>query len=416
MTPRVLRVPAVWVALFWLAFIINPSHAATVTAVPKTPVEDSGNAQGSPKNGKSSASKKGTKTPAPSAKKRTSTPSPPSKAKAASDANVRSAAARPSSGSSKTVVSSGGAGPRLSGGSGRVATVKKAPERIAPAEPYKAAIVMDAGSGEVLYEENSRRRLIPASLTKMMLTLLAVEELRKGRAFLQDRVHISEQASGAGGTQVNLKPGDSVTLEELLRAVLVRSANDAAVAVAEHIAGSPGRCVQMMNGRATGLGMHDTVFHNVHGLPCSNGEDNTSTAYDMAILARELTRYPEVLEWSSQPAVKVHDESYTSTNKLLGLYPGLDGLKTGYIRKSGFNMAATAERDGLRLIAVSMGSPSSQVRFSAIQDLLTKGFNRFQSKAEGSILPVAKGATTGSRPTPHVLGGPPAGSRPGAGS
>jgi|YNPNPStandDraft_1061719.scaffolds.fasta_scaffold00967_3 D-alanyl-D-alanine carboxypeptidase len=414
MTPRVWRVSAAWVALFWLAFVINPCDA--LTAAPKPAVEDRGNAQGSTNSAKSPVSKKGTKTAASRAQKRTPTLSPPSKAKAASEGTVRSAAARPSSGLSKTVVSSASAGPRRSGGPGGAATLKKAQERIPPAEPYKAAIVMDADSGEVLYEENPRRRLIPASLTKMMLTLVAVEELRSGRVRLDDRVRISEHASGVGGTQVNLKPGDSVSLEELLTAVLVRSANDAAVAVAEHVAGSHERCVQIMNQRARSLGMEDTVFHNVHGLPCGNGEENSSTVYDMALLARQLTRYPEVLQWSSQPVVRVHHEYYTSTNKLLGLYPGLDGLKTGYIKKSGFNMAATAERDGLRLIAVSMGSPTSQARFDAIQELLSKGFNYYQGKAERSVIPVAEGVTRGAQPKSASIHRFQHGSRTGAGS
>lgn len=415
MTFRALRVSAMWAAVLGLTFLFEPSYAATSAAHPKGAVEDPKGSEGGSKNGKSRRSQGGAKASSTIAKKKSANPSSKAQARGI---RGKSISGRPSSASSKAVVPKGSGGPGLSQGRGRAAAPSKAGQLVSQAEPYKAAIVMDAGSGEVLYEENSRRRLIPASLTKMMLTLLAVEGLRKGRVSLQDRVQVSEHASGVGGTQVNLKPGDSVTLEELLRAVLVRSANDAAVAVAEHIAGSHEGCVQVMNERAAGLGMYDTVFHNVHGLPSSNGEDNTSTAYDMALLARELTRYPEVLEWSSQPAVKVHEEYYTTTNKLLGLYPGLDGLKTGYIRRSGFNMAATAQRDGQRLVAVSMGSPSSQVRFNAIQDLLSKGFSRCQGKADGSILPVAGGATGGSRPTPHVLSvdRPSWGSRPGAGS
>ncbi len=412
MTPRAL---SVWAALLCVALICKPSQAASSPRAPKAAVEDLQRSDTSPGKGKSLGPQKALKASPPSARKRTQVSS--SKARCTTGSAAKSVSGRVSSASGKAVAPRGSGGPGPSEGRGRVAAVRKTRQLISQ-EPYKAAIVMNAVSGEVLYEENPRRRLIPASLTKMMLTLVAVEELRKGRISLQDRVQVSEHASGVGGTQVNLKPGDSVTLEELLRAVLVRSANDAAAAVAEHIAGSQERCVQMMNGRATGLGMHDTLFHNVHGLPCTHGEDNSSTAYDMAILARELTRYPEVLEWSSQPAVRVHDEYYTSTNKLLGLYPGLDGLKTGYIRKSGFNMAATAEREGVRLVAVSMGSPSSQARFNAIQELLSKGFDRCQGKAGGSVLPVARGTAAGSRPTPYAISveRPHPESRPGAGS
>jgi D-alanyl-D-alanine carboxypeptidase (penicillin-binding protein 5/6) len=248
---------------------------------------------------------------------------------------------------------------------------------------YKAAIVMNANTGEVIFKDNPRERLLPASLTKMMVTLVAMDKVRQGTLHLNDKVTISEDASGIEGSRINLRPGEVLTLEELLEAVLIRSANDAAVAVAEYVAGSQENFVRLMNAYAQRLGMKDTLFVNVHGLPSENGYDNVSTAYDMAILARELIKYPKVLQWSSKSAVKIRNGRYriTSTNKLLKSFRGLDGLKTGYYRKAGFNLAATAKRNDLRLIAVTLGSPTSKARFNATRTLLDAAFNYYQKKS-----------------------------------
>jgi len=244
-------------------------------------------------------------------------------------------------------------------------------------EPFRAAVVMDAATGHVVYAHDPHKKLVPASLTKMMLVLVVMEKVRAGKLRLSEPVTASERTTGVGGTQIDLKPGESLPLEEMLQAILVRSANDAAATVAEHVAGSQARFVELMNQRARGLGMSDTLFANVHGLPAQNGHDNVSTAYDMAILAKALLRFPEILHWSSQEVAFIRGGSYPihTTNKLLGRCQGVDGLKTGFVRKAGFNIAATAARQDRRLIAVVMGSPSSETRNHATADLLSRGFN-----------------------------------------
>lgn len=261
--------------------------------------------------------------------------------------------------------------------SGNPAVKSRAKTKASPPEPFKAAVVMDASSGKVVYAHDPHKKLVPASLTKMMLVLVVMEKVRAGKLRLSEPVTASERTTGVGGTQIDLKPGESLPLEEMLQAILVRSANDAAATVAEHVAGSQARFVELMNQRAGGLGMSDTLFANVHGLPAQNGHDNVSTAYDMAILAKALLRFPEILHWSSQEVAFIRGGSYPihTTNKLLGRCQGVDGLKTGFVRKAGFNIAATAARQDRRLIAVVMGSPSSETRNHATADLLSRGFN-----------------------------------------
>jgi D-alanyl-D-alanine carboxypeptidase (penicillin-binding protein 5/6) len=269
---------------------------------------------------------------------------------------------------------------------------------------------MNAASGEVIFQANPHRRLIPASLTKMMLALVGMEGLRKGSLKLTDDVRASEGACEVGGSQIYLHPGEILTLEEMFQAILIRSANDAAASVAEHVAGSQERFVDLMNARAQKLGMQDTVFNNVHGLPSRDGHDNISSAYDMAILAKELLKYPEILHWSSMSTASIRDGQYTihTTNRLLGTCDGVDGLKTGFVRKAGFSIAATAKRDGKRLITVVMGSPSSATRFNSTKDLLSKGFDRYQTAASRPSASNANGhafspvsATSPSRPSAH---------------
>lgn len=264
-------------------------------------------------------------------------------------------------------------------------------------EPFKAAVVMEASTGKVVYAHDPHRRLVPASLTKMMLVLVVMEKVRAGRLRLSEPVIASERTTGVGGTQIDLKPGESLPLEEMLQAVLVRSANDAAATVAEHVSGSQARFVELMNQRARALGMADTFFTNVHGLPEPTGHDNMSTAYDMALLAKALLRFPEILHWSSQEVAYIRGGRYPihSTNKLLGRCQGVDGLKTGFVRKAGFNIAATAARQDRRLIAVVMGSPSSETRNHATADLLSRGFNGAQATGTSATKGSAKENTRG---------------------
>ncbi|HWP48733.1 MAG TPA: D-alanyl-D-alanine carboxypeptidase family protein [Candidatus Limnocylindrales bacterium] len=247
--------------------------------------------------------------------------------------------------------------------------------------PYKSAILMDADTGQILFEYNIHQRLVPASLVKMMVILLVMERIQQGLLNFTDPVTASAWASKIGGHQVYLKEGEVFPVEELLKAVAISSANDAATALAEHIAGSTEAFVQLMNERAKELGMNDTTFANVHGLPAGKGqEENYTSAYDMAILAKELLKHPEVLHWSSTKEDTFRNGTFTltNTNKLLGVFPGLDGLKTGYTAEAGFNLCATAKRDDLRLISVVMGGSNSRDRFAETTKLLSMGFNTYK--------------------------------------
>ncbi len=266
---------------------------------------------------------------------------------------------------------------------------------------YEAAILINARSGEVLFERDAHGQHPPASMVKMMLVLLVMERLEAGTLTLSNPVVTSARASTFGGSQVYLKQGEVFSLGELMQAVMIHSANDASVAVAEFIAGSTEACVALMNDRARSLGMLDTVFHTVDGLPPRRGEaPDLSTAYDLSLLARELTRYPQVLQWASTKTAPFRGGRFilTNTNKLIGRFPGADGLKTGYYRKAGYNLTATAAREGLRIIAVVMGAPSNRARTREASRLLNAGFdmyNQIQALKEGepvaTAVPVAGG-------------------------
>jgi D-alanyl-D-alanine carboxypeptidase (penicillin-binding protein 5/6) len=249
------------------------------------------------------------------------------------------------------------------------------------APPYKAALLMDADTGQVLFEYNSHQKLVPASLVKMMDILLVMEKIDSGALKMTDLVAATTWASKIGGHQVFLKEGEVFPVEELLKAVAISSANDAATALAEHVAGSTEAFVHLMNERAKELGMNDTTFANVHGLPAGKGqEENYTSAYDMAILGRELIKYPQILHWSSTKEDTFRDGTFTltNTNKLLGSFPGLDGLKTGYTNEAGFNLCATAKRDDLRFISVVMGGTNSRDRFAETTKLLSMGFSTYK--------------------------------------
>jgi D-alanyl-D-alanine carboxypeptidase (penicillin-binding protein 5/6) len=266
---------------------------------------------------------------------------------------------------------------------------------------YRAALLINARTGEVLYESNPHLQHPPASMVKMMLVLLVMERLEAGMLTLQDPVATSARASTFGGSQVYLKEGEVFPLGEMMKAMMIHSANDASVAVAEFLAGSVEACVALMNERALDLGMPDTVFRSVDGLPPRRGrQPDLSTAYDLSILARELTRYPQVLHWASTKTAPFRGGAFilTNTNKLIGRFPGADGLKTGYYRKAGYNLTATAARGELRMIAVVMGASSNRARAREAARLLNAGFhmyNQIQALKEGepvaSAVPVAGG-------------------------
>ena len=233
----------------------------------------------------------------------------------------------------------------------------------------KSAVLIDADSGAVLYEMNSREELPPASVTKIMTMLLIMEAVDSGRISLEDEVTISENASGMGGSQLYMEPGETHTVSELLTGISMVSANDACVAMAEYISGTEEIFVEKMNEKAEELGLENTHFANTNGLPAA---DHYTSAYDLAVMARQLLSYPDILSYLSagSGSIEVGKEGHTSvieminTNKLLQTYNGATGIKTGFTQDAGYCLASSAERDDLRLIAVLLGAETSQLRFS----------------------------------------------------
>lgn len=245
---------------------------------------------------------------------------------------------------------------------------------------FQAVLLQNAATGQVLFAQNSKKQWPAASLTKMMVALLALEEIATGRLSFYTPTIISKRASRAGGRTINLRPGEVFSLETLLQAMLVTSANDAAVAVAERMKGSVEACVTAMNRRARELGMDQTRYQTVNGMPPKGKTPpDVSSADDMAILARALLKHTEVLQWTSLSRVPFRNGRIMlpNTNHLVGKVTGVDGLKTGYTNKARFNLVTTAQRDQLRLIAVVMGGQSSRLRFRIATTLLEWGFARF---------------------------------------
>jgi serine-type D-Ala-D-Ala carboxypeptidase (penicillin-binding protein 5/6) len=260
---------------------------------------------------------------------------------------------------------------------------------------YVSAVVVAADTGEILIEHNPDAHWDPASLVKMMLSLIARE--RAGTTTLNWRtpIHTSAYASKMGGSQVYLKHGEVFTLAEMLQAIEIASANDACVAVAEAIAGSTDAAVQLMNAKASSLGMDDTRFVNVHGLPASSGKPaNATTAHDIAILARALVvRHPDILATASTLRAPFRAGKFIldNTNKhFLRAFDGADGLKTGYHKRAKFNIAATAQRGDIRLIAVVLGAESTKDRTREASRLLNHVFANYKRDTvmdEGERLP-----------------------------
>ena len=245
--------------------------------------------------------------------------------------------------------------------------------------PCAAAVLIDEDSGTVLYEKNADERRPVASITKVMTLLLTFEALQAGKISLTDIVPVSEHAYHMGGSQIWLEPGEQLTLQEMLKAICISSANDAAVAVAEFVAGSEPAFVDTMNARAAALGMTATHFANACGL---DEEGHLSSARDVAVMSREmLLHHPEVREYCTvwMDTLRGGKTQLVNTNKLLKSYPGITGLKTGTTGKAGVCITASAERDGLRLIAVVLGAASGKERFEAAKTLLDYGFAHYDS-------------------------------------
>lgn len=247
--------------------------------------------------------------------------------------------------------------------------------------PCAAAILVDEDSGTVLYEKNADARRPIASITKVMTLLLTFEALEAGKISLDDFVPVSEHAYHMGGSQIWLEPGEEMTLNDMLKAICISSANDAAVAVAEYVGGSEPAFAEVMNARAAELGMTNTHFVNACGL---DEPEHLSTARDVAVMSREmLLHHTEVRDYCSiwMDTLRGGATQLVNTNKLLKSYSGITGLKTGTTGKAGVCISASAERDGLRLIAVVLGAASGKERFQAASTLLDYGFSHFESAA-----------------------------------
>ena len=243
-----------------------------------------------------------------------------------------------------------------------------------------SCILMEASTGLVLYEENADEALPPASVTKIMTLLLVMEAVDDGRLDWEDMVTTSEYAASRGGSQVYLEAGEEMPVWEMVKCVVVASANDAAVALAEAIAGSEEAFVSMMNARAAELGMTSTHFENTNGLD-DDTESHVTSARDIAIMSRELiTKHPKILEYSSiwMDTIRNGEFGLTNTNRLIRFYRGANGLKTGSTAKAKFCISATAERDGMQLIAVIMASPSRDERNESAKKLLDYGFANWE--------------------------------------
>ncbi len=259
---------------------------------------------------------------------------------------------------------------------------------------YHALLLEDADTGRIIYDYNGGIEWPPASMAKMMLLMVAEDQIKAGRFTLNSAARISANAAYTGGSRLGLHAGDVIPLGELMKAALIRSANDAAVAVAEEVCGSTERCVQMMNARAQSLGMTHTVYGTVEGLPPTPLHDaDVTTAYDLATLGRALIHQTDLLQWSSMEMAPF-DEGVTmlhNTNRLIGHFEGADGIKTGFTLKAGFNLTATARRGNMRLIAVVLGAPSNGQRFVQAAKLLDWGFDNFERVEvvkQGQLLPM----------------------------
>ncbi len=242
----------------------------------------------------------------------------------------------------------------------------------------KSAVLMEAQTGEILYEMNADQGLAPASVTKVMTLLLVMEAIEQGKIKWEDTVTASAHACSMGGSQIYLKEGERMSVEDLVKSVVIASANDAALALAEHIAGSEQSFVKMMNDKALQLDMLNTKFENTNGLDDTTQNHYTS-ARDIAIMSRELIKHKKILEYSSIWMDTIRDGAFglTNTNRLVRFYKGCTGLKTGSTSKAGFCVSATAERDGMTLICVVMGAENRDVRNQIATQLLDWGFANY---------------------------------------
>lgn len=265
-----------------------------------------------------------------------------------------------------------------------------------------------ASNGQELYSMNADEPLQPASVTKIMTMLLAMEALERGEVTLDTMITGSEYACSMGGTQIWLEPGEQLSLDDMLKAIAVGSANDCAVAVAEHLAGTEAAFVERMNQRAAELGCTNTQFINANGLD-GMGQKTLTSARDLALISCELLRHPKILEYTGIWMDSIRDGKFTlaNTNKMLKSYQGLTGLKTGYISEAGFCISASAERDGLSLVAVVMAAPTKEARMADATALLNYGFANFcaYTPPDGLLEPVPVAIGKSGSVMPRMEGG-----------
>ena len=272
----------------------------------------------------------------------------------------------------------------------------------------KSAVLMDVETGTVIYENNAHEPLAPASVTKVMTMLLIMEAIDSGKIRWEDLVTASETAAAKGGSQIYLKAGETMSVSDMVKSIAVSSANDCACAMAEHLAGSEGAFVEQMNGRAKELGMNDTKFVNCTGLDdAPESVEHRTSAYDIAVMSRELLKnHPDIKKYTTiwMDTVRSGAFGLANTNKMVRFYSGCTGLKTGYTSGAGYCLSASAERDGMELIAVVMGSATSQDRFAACKSMLDYGFANFAvytpSVPENASVPVTLGKTGTVRAVP----------------
>ncbi|PLR99811.1 D-alanyl-D-alanine carboxypeptidase family protein [Bacillus sp. T33-2] len=245
----------------------------------------------------------------------------------------------------------------------------------------RSAILIERDTGTVIYEKNSNEKLPPASMTKIMTMLLIMEALDEGKLKIDEKIRTSEYAASMGGSQIFLEAGEEMTTKQMLMGIAVGSANDASVAMAERLAGSEEAFVKMMNTKVKELGLKDTVFKNTTGLPTT---DHYSTAHDMAIMAKELLKYEDITKYTGTYEAYLRENTdkkfwLVNTNRLVRFYPGVDGLKTGFTNDAKYCLTATAEKGGLRAIAVVFGAPTSKSRNAQISKMLDYAFSQYES-------------------------------------
>ena len=270
----------------------------------------------------------------------------------------------------------------------------------------KSAVLMDAATGTILFEQNAHEPLAPASVTKVMTMLLIMEAIDSGTIGWEDTVTTSEAAAAKGGSQVYLKVGETMSVTDMLKSIAVSSANDCACAMAEYIAGSEAAFVERMNARATELGMNDTHFVNCTGLDDSeDAKTHRTSAHDIAVMSRQLLQHhPDIKKFTTiwMDSVRGGAFGLSNTNKMIRFYDGATGLKTGFTSGAGYCLSASALREGMELIAVVMGAESSQVRFQSCKAMLDHGFANYAlirpDLCEAGTVPVTLGKAPGVEP------------------